>query len=228
MMKLPNVKTGIISDLHIPAQVKYALEFAQDTFSDHKVQQVIAIGDIFDHHYMSRHTNETSALNPLQELAKAKREIQRWVTAFPNLIITKGNHDMIPQRQGKTLGIPAPFISDLNTIYDLPKTWQWVDELVLFDDVLVNHGLGSNGMYGVKNTAIKLGCSYIQGHSHAHAAVFSIPRKFKNNAAMNVGCLMDAETYNAKYAKGKYLVPTSLGLGICNAVDDMTFVPYRG
>ena len=226
-MILNNEPTGVISDLHIPGHKKYALEFCQDTFNDLKIKQVVCIGDVFDHHFMSRHPSELDAFNPVQELRLAKTEISHWVKAFPEMYIMKGNHDRIPERQAQTLGIPSVFLKDLNAVYDLPDTWVWDWNATIFEYVLIDHGLGSTGMYGAKNTAQKLGCSYVQGHTHAHAAVFDLPRPMGDRAAMNVGCLMDQEKYNARYGRLIYKTPVSLGIGVINAVDSMIFIKMQ-
>lgn len=227
MIKLNNVTTGIISDLQIPGNIDTALEFVLDVGSDYKVKQWVQIGDLIDHHYISRHPNETDARNPIDEVVATRKELAKWVKAFPNMFICRGNHDMIPNWRASSLGIPELFMRSINDVYDLPNSWRWEDKYYIFDRTLIDHGMGSNGMYGAKNTANKLGCSYIQGHTHAHGAVFDIPRPFGNCAALNVGCLMDEEKYNARYAKYFFKLPVSLGMGIAQADDEMYFVKYK-
>jgi len=227
MITLKNVTTGIISDTQFPGHLDDALDFVLETGEKWGVQQWVHIGDMFDHHYMSRFNNELDAFNPIDEWKAASWEVQKWVKAIPDLTILKGNHDSIPKRQAETLGIPTVFLSNLNTVYNLPDTWVWDESAVIFGDCLIDHGLGSNGMYGCKNTANKLGCSYIQGHTHAHGGMFYLPRPFGNRAALNVGCLVDENKYLARYGK-KFRVPVSLGMGIVKAVDEMYFVRYGG
>lgn len=226
-MELKNAVTGIISDTQFPGHMDNALEFVLDTGSDYKVEQWMHIGDMIDHHYISRHPIETDAWNPRQEVKEVKKELKKWSKHIPNLFICRGNHDMIPNWRANSLGMPDLFLKSLNQIYDLPDTWVWNDSYKLFNRTLVDHGMGSNGMYGAKNTANKLGCSYIQGHTHSSGAVFDLPRPFGDCAAMNVGCLMDANKYNARYAKYYFKVPVSLGMGIATADDEMHFVKMR-
>lgn len=226
MIKLENVVTGVISDLHAPGNLDTALEFCVKTFKEHKVKQVVSIGDLVDHHYISRHPIEVDAFNPIDEFFEAKRELQRWAKAFPKMYICRGNHDLIPQRRLAELGIPADvFLKAMNEIYDLPESWIWDEQFTVFNDVLIEHGMGSNGMYGARNTAIKLGCSYVQGHTHSYGGVFDIPRAFKNNAAMNVGCLLDPNKYFARYGKNVFIVPPSIGCGVIHSVNHMEFIP---
>jgi len=226
MIKLNNVTTGIISDTHFPGQLDGALDFVLDTGRDWNVKQWVHIGDMFDHHYISRHPTETVAMNPVDEVEASRKEVARWVNAIPNLVILENSHDRIPVRQGETLGMPELFLRSLADVYNLPATWHWTQRVWLFNRTLIEHGLGSNGMYGAKNTSKALGCSWIQGHTHAHGAVFDLPRPTGDCAAMNVGCLMDQNKYFAKYGVN-YKLPVSLGMGIACADDEMYFIKYK-
>jgi predicted phosphodiesterase len=227
MLELKNEVTGIISDTQFPGHMDTALEFVLDTGSDWGVTQWIHIGDMIDHHYISRHPIEFDAWNPVQEILEVKIEVAKWVKAIKNLFICRGNHDLIPQFRAASLGMPDLFLKTLNEVYDLPDTWIWDDRFKLFDRTIVFHGMGSNGMYGIKNTANKWGCGAIQGHTHSNAAVFDLPRPLGNCMAMNVGCLADEDKYNARYAKHYFTQPVSLGMGIACADDEMHFIKMR-
>lgn len=227
VIEIQDKVTGVISDPHMPGHHERGLEFCQDTFSDYKVQQIICSGDLIDHHYISRHLSEPGALNPNDEWKAVMFELKKWIKAFPNMVIAEGNHDMIPYRQAKTLGIPAKFLKSLHDMYNLPDTWRFAERMHIKQRLIIEHGLGSNGMYGAKNTAKTLGVSYVQGHTHAHAAVFDIPRPFNNIQAMNVGCLIDTSKYNATYAKLYFKTPVSIGCGIIHGVDELQYIPMK-
>lgn len=218
---------GVIPDLHIPGQIEHSLEFIRDTFSDNRVTEVISIGDLVDHHYISFHSTELDADNPIEEWKKAKLELARWVKAFPSLKLCAGNHDERTVRAGQVVGLPENiFLKQINDVYDLPKEWIWKARWD-FGEVIYEHGLGSNGMYGAKNTALKLGSAYVQGHTHAHAAVFDIAQARHRFSAMNVGALIDKDKYQARYAKKFFKTEMSLGCGIVFASDEMRFIPMR-
>jgi len=227
MLELQDVTTGVISDTHIPGHLDGALGFLQRTFKEHGVQQIIHIGDLMDHHYISRHPIELDALSPAEEWERSLEELKKWVTAFPRMHLCIGNHDQIPTKRLKEVNMPADvYLRPFNELYGLPDTWVWDRSFKLFGSVLVEHGLGSGGMYGAKNTANKLGVSYVQGHTHSHAGVFDIPRPFKNAAAMNVGCLVDELKYFSRYGEDRFKVPVSTGCGIIYNENHMEFVPY--
>jgi len=184
-------------------------------------------GDVIDHHYISFHASEMDALNPIQEWEAAMKELQLWVKAFPMMKLCYGNHDVRPKRAAEMVGLPdGVFLKPLNAIYNLPDTWRWKPRWDI-DKVIYEHGVGSNGMYGAKNTAIKLGSAYVQGHTHAHAAVFDLPKVRQRFSAMNVGALIDKDKYNARYAKNVYKIEMSLGCGVVFAADEMKFIPKR-
>lgn len=220
--------TGVIPDLHIPGHCSDSLEFIQDTFSDNKVEEVVCIGDILDHHYISFHNTELDAYNPIQEWEQAMIELKRWAKAFPSMKMCYGNHDIRPFRAAQEMGLPKDvFLKPLNEVYALPSDWRWKTRWDI-EGVIYEHGIGSNGMYGAKNTAIKLGSAYVQGHTHAHAAVFDLPQIRHRFSAMNVGCLIDKDKYSARYAKNIYKLEMSLGCGIVFAKDEMKFIPKVG
>ena len=218
---------GVIPDLHIPAHKPGALEFIRRTFDKYKVDEVMFIGDLVDHHYIGFHPNETDALNPVQEWESANQELKEWIQAFPKAMLCYGNHDERPGRAAKIMGLPEEvFLKGFNEVYNLPDTWVWK---VRWDHkgVIYEHGLGSNGMYGAKNTALKLGSAYVQGHTHAHASVLDIVQARNRFSAMNVGCLIDKEKYNFRYARKFFKVEISLGCGVVFAPDEMKFIPFR-
>jgi hypothetical protein len=142
MIELKNVTTGIISDTHFPGHVDGALDFVLETGEKWGVKQWVHIGDMIDHHYISRHPTEPEAWNPVQEVQAVKQELKKWIAAIPDLFICINSHDMIPERQAKTLGMPELFLRSLNDVYGLPDTWVWADRLKLFNRTLIEHGLG--------------------------------------------------------------------------------------
>jgi hypothetical protein len=218
---------GVIPDLQFPGHIDKSLEFVLDTFSDHKVTKYHCVGDLIDYHYIGRWQNEPDALNSEQEWFQVMKELESWVKAFPKMTLNIGNHDERPELAAASMGMsPKIFIRPLNEIYNLPDTWRWSWRWDI-NGVIYEHGVGSTGMYAPKNTAIKLGASYVQGHTHSYAGVFDVPQARRRLAAMNVGCLMDEDKYNARYGKKVFKVPMSLGCGIVYDEVEMKFVPMR-
>ena len=217
--------SGVFSCLHQPAcQPKY-FSFVKKTFDYFGVTDIYCLGDLIDHHFISRHVSEPDALNPIDEMDLAIKELKKWSTEFPQVKWCKGNHDMIPVRQAKTLGIPSRFIKSLNEIYELPESWELADHFEV-DGVWYEHGIGSNGMYGAKNTAMRYRMSYVQGHTHAHADAHHLFGPKDHIFALNVGCGMDEKSYAARYGK-KFKDRVCLGCGIVIDGKIPFFVPME-
>ena len=181
------------------------------------------IGDVIDNHALSRHISEPDADNSLVELNKAIDSLKKWVRKFPDIKICSGNHDRIIPRQIKTLGIPDIYLKSINEILELPDTWNFKNHHII-SNVWYEHGIGSSGMYGAKNTCLKYGMSYVQGHTHANGGTFYMSSPVRDMFAMNVGCGCDTDHLQMRYGKIFKAKPT-LGCGIVINGQYGIFVP---
>lgn len=217
---------GVIADTHLPFEHSEYLEFVQKTFDRFNVTEVIHIGDLVDNHAASRWQMELKAANVEDELELTRQALKPWIAAFPNMKLCLGNHDRIPIRQAKSVGMPQSFIKTFEELYELPSTILCAMSHTI-DGVHYDHGLGSGGIYGARSTAIKLGCSYVQGHTHLHSGVF-----YNSNAVgetifgMNVGCGIDKNAYAFNYAKGMRGEFT-LGCGVIVEGKEAYFIPMN-
>jgi predicted phosphodiesterase len=214
---------GFFTDTHMPSVHPRFFEFVKDTFRAHGVNKVVCGGDLVDHHFISRHVSEPDALNPIDELELAKKELKKWVAEFPKVKVCRGNHDAIPTRQAKELGIPKHFLKGLNELYDLPDTWEWADQWEI-DGVMYEHGLGAGGMYGFKQLALAYGQSVVTGHTHSNGGVLYVASPNRILFGANGGCGMDVEGYAGRYGKNYKYKPT-LGCVIVKNGKEATFVP---
>lgn len=124
----PKGNTLVISDMHLPYQHKDALDFLWELSEVYAVKRVLNVGDLYDHHRGSYHESETDALGEEQEYVKAQEGALVLAEMFPDMVITQGNHDAIPQRKLKSIGLPSSMLSDYNKLYDTPSTWRWEHE----------------------------------------------------------------------------------------------------
>jgi hypothetical protein len=120
--------TLVIPDLHLPYQHPDAFSFLESLNTYYNFQRVLCVGDIFDHHRPSYHESEADALNAEDEYERATEDAQSLQEMFPAMHITLGNHDDLPVRQAKTVGIPLQMLSDVNKVYGLSKGWIWLDQ----------------------------------------------------------------------------------------------------
>lgn len=214
---------GFFTDTHEPACHPRFFEFVRDTFRQHGVTEVVCGGDLIDHHFISRHTSEPDALNPIDELELAIKNLEKWGKEFPVVKVCTGNHDAIPTRQAKELGIPERYLRSLNDIYGLPEGWTWAPQHEI-DGVIYEHGLGAGGMYGFKNLALAYRQSVCVGHTHSYGGVLYIASNKDIIFGLNGGCGIDVESYNARYGSTYKFKPT-LGCGIIKNGKEAMFIP---
>lgn len=216
---------GFFTDLHEPASHPRFFEFVRDTFRAHGVTEVVCGGDLIDHHFISRHTNEQDALNPVDELRLAIDNLKKWTAEFPNVKVCMGNHDAIPTRQAKELGIPKDFLRSLNEIYELPEGWKWAPQWEI-DGVIYEHGLGAGGMYGFKNLALAYRQSVVVGHTHSNGGVLYMAGPKDIIFGANGGCGVDVESYAMRYGAAYKHKPT-LGCCIIKNGTEASFIPMN-
>jgi len=216
----------VISDLHIPFEHPKALAHCKKLYKEYNCDTVVCIGDVVDQHAASRFASELEAMNVKDELEATKKALKPWIEAFPVLKLCLGNHDKIGPRQAKTVGIPEEYLKTFNQLYDLPDTWECAKTHEI-DGCVYDHGVGSAGIYGAKNTAMKMGVSFIQGHTHQHGGVNYMARyDGKTIFGLNVGCLVSSGTYGTAYA-ADYRGKVTLGAGVVIEGEYGIFVPLN-
>lgn len=214
---------GVFSDPHIPFDHPNYLQFVKDTFAKYKVGQVICLGDLVDHHAMSRFQTEPCAVGAYDELDMSVKKIKKYVKAFPKVKLCKGNHDDIPKRQAASVGIGERYLKTFSEVLELPKTWEIAEEFII-DNVLYKHGLNCLGKDGALNTAIQERISTVIGHSHSFGGCKYSANKRDIIFGLNTGCGIDIAAYAFIYGKHAKFRPT-LGCGIVFNDSNAIFVP---
>jgi len=219
----------IIPDLHAPYHHKDCIEFFLHVQKKRGCRKrVVSVGDMVDFHSMSRHITETDADSPEEEYVKAMKFTAEFCEAFPEGDMVLGNHDMIPQRQMKDIGLATSILKSNNDLYGMSSGWKIHPLYHVIDpdgwNVLVEHGIGSAGKYGCANTAKEKRCSYIQGHTHSAAAVIYSQNHDSSIFGMNVGCCVDSSSLAMRY--GKYGTRKGvMGCGVVYSGEHAEFYP---
>lgn len=211
----------VIPDLHLPFEKDRALSFCKAIYKRFNCNKVICTGDMLDIHQISRHVSEPDSIGAMEELALAKKKIRQWAKAFPKMIITIGNHDAIPKRQAKEVGLPSAYLRDLKDVYGMPRGWQ-LKRNHIEDNVYYVHNAGS-GKYAAINKAKDLSMSVVCGHTHRHGGVIYFTNPFKIFFGMNVGCLIDKDAYAMRYNNNE----PSLGCGVVIDGHEAFFIPMK-
>lgn len=214
---------GVFSDPHIPFDHPNYLQFVKDTFAKYKVGQVVCLGDLVDHHAMSRFQTEPCAIGAYDELDMSIKKVKKYVKAFPKVKLCKGNHDDIPKRQAASVGIGERYLKTFSEVLELPKTWEIAEEFII-DNVLYKHGLNCLGKDGALNTAIQERISTVIGHSHSFGGCKYSANKRDIIFGLNAGCGIDIAAYAFAYGKHAKFRPT-LGCGIVFNDSNAIFVP---
>ena len=217
--------TLVFSDLHLPYHHEGYLEFLKETHERFNCkEEVICVGDLVDHHAISRFNTEPDAMGDIDEFRIAHKEIQRLVKAFPKAVITLGNHDNISHRQAASLGISQRYMKSFSQLWDLPNTWKVVDDIII-DNVLYSHGMNAGGKDGALNKAVAEQISNVQGHIHSFGGCKYIASKRNLIFGLNTGCLCSPNSLAFAYGKHARYRPT-LGAGIVFNDKFAMFVPW--
>lgn len=217
------------SDDHAPFHHEARLEFYASVKRANKGASFVHAGDLIDFHAMSRHPTEIDAPNAEEEYTEALKFTKDLAKIFPKGNLVLGNHDLIPQRQMKSLGLTDRLLKNLNDIYGLPKGWNIHLRYYVLPEsgVLVEHGIKSGGMYGCFRTAQKKRCSFVQGHTHAHAMVKYGTNHSDTIFGMNVGCGCSDGALAMRYSE--YSTDKGvLACGLVCASDEAYVIPMEG
>lgn len=194
-------RVGVIGDTHEPYCLDGYLEFCQKTFKAWKVDTVVHIGDLVDHHALSFHDSEPTLKGANGELMDAREKLKPWYKAFPKLILINGNHDMIPARQLTKIGMDAEvWMKPLKEVYNFPKGWVMEDQTMI-DGVLYHHGHTSCGANGFRNDAKARMVSTVSGHAHGNAGVSASASDHRLVFGVATGCGIDNKSMAMAYGK---------------------------
>lgn len=187
----------VIGDLHEPFCLDGYLEFCKVQYLKYGCNRVIYIGDIIDNHYASFHTTDPDGLGGKTELSYCKEKIKKWYSAFPNAIVTLGNHDRIIIRKAFDSGVPKEWIKDIAEVLEVPN-WSFVSDVTL-NGVRYTHGdkTGKPSM-SFKRDMI----STVSGHYHTDFYLNYSRGIDKEIFGMAVGCGVDSSSYAMAYMQG--------------------------
>lgn len=217
------MRVGIIGDTHEPFCLEGYREFCVDTFEQWGCDTFIHIGDLVDHHALSFHDSEPMLKDANGELLDARVALQPWYEAFPELKVCEGNHDLIPARQLKKIGMDAErWMRPLKEVYEMPDGWELVDQVTI-DGVLYHHGYTANGVNGFRNDAIKRMCRTVTGHAHGNGGVSCTASDHRLVWGMAVGCGVDVKSLAMVYGK-HFLQKPIIGCGV--VIDGRPYFEY--
>ena len=194
-------RVGIIGDTHLPYELDGYIDFCQETFDRHGVDTVIHIGDMFDNHSLSFHDSEPMLHNVMGEYESAFERAQDWYEAFPEATLIMGNHDRIPARQLRKLGMePSIYMRPIEELFGMPPGWSVADSVVI-DNVLYHHGETAGGINGFRKDAEQRMRCTVSGHNHSNAGISATATDDQLVWGMSVGCGVNQKHMAFAYGK---------------------------
>lgn len=212
-----------VGDMHHPFCHPDALAFLKAVEKKYKPTVVVCLGDEVDQHALGRYPKDPDGLSAGEELQVALDKLIPFYVAFPKVMVCESNHTTRAYKRGFEAGLPKAFLKDIEIVLNAPEGWQWASEW-LVDDVLYIHGDPFFGKNACEKHATENWGSVVIGHTHSYAHVKTFHKRRGNFFAMDVGCLIDEESYAFAYARKMNHKPT-LGCGIITYGIHAEFIP---
>ncbi len=197
-MAVSNDAILVISDMHMPYHHPDAIKFLAAIKAQYGITRVVNIGDEVDKHALSFHDSDPDLPGAKEELRRARKYVKELAKLFPVMDLVESNHGSMHYRKAKALGIPIEYMADYNTILQAPKTWRWVDELILNSggvEIMFRHQFKKNPLICAQQMAMCV----VQGHFHESFDVQYASSPTKLLWAMTVGCLIDKKSLAFRY-----------------------------
>jgi len=202
----------VIPDLHLPVCHRNALKFCCDMYNKHECDTVVFIGDIIDHHAISRHDKNPMCPSAKDEYIAVSEQMRQWYDTFPEATITLGNHDNRPAEiAAEKAGVPDLYFKEFNDVWETPG-WKWQFSVEI-DGVYYFHGVGSSGKTPALNKSNTMHMPVVMGHVHSVAGVHWGAGPKARWFGMDVGCLIDIDAWQFAYGRHMPKKPI-LGCGV--------------
>lgn len=213
-----------VPDLHHPVTHPGALDFVDSIAQDFQPDLMIFVGDMVDHHAVSRWGKHPNSPGPLDEYELALEGVQKWYEKYPEAVVCIGNHDERPMKMAESMGVPGAYLRKYADVWQTPR-WEWVEDYTILPDdeqrrCYVTHGTGRAGIHPAYNLAKEMACSCVMGHVHSVGGIKWLANPYKRWFGLDTGALTDDKLYAFAYAK-PCRKKTILGLGLYDT-DDST------
>lgn len=200
-----------IGDLHEPFTHPKYLLFCSDVAKKYKCDdKPFFMGDVVDLHAMSFFDHDPSGKSPGDEIAAARKSLQKWHKRWPKAKVCIGNHDARMYRKAYKAGIPKLLMKSYAEAFQTPG-WLY-EERFEYNGCVLMHG-SKSGINAARSTAIENRKSTAIGHTHAHGGVTHLASHWDIIFALNAGCGIDCKAYAQEYGKDFTSRPT-LGCGV--------------
>lgn len=190
----------VIPDLQIPFQHQSALTFLKRVRDEYKPDVVVCVGDETDQAALSRYPKDPDGQSPGDELKRARRALREYYREFPEVFVCNSNHMQRLYKRAYEAGIPKEYLADIHAYLGAPDSWQWADNWQ-FDGIKFEHGDRAGGKSPGPILVDANHRSTVFGHHHSTAGLGYVVKDKKHLFWMNVGCLIDENSYAMSYTK---------------------------
>lgn len=206
-LKLGKEVVMVISDLQIPFHHQDAFKFLEAVKIKYKPTKIVCIGDSLDCNALSKYVKDPDGRSAGDELNLSKSYLTEFWRIFPTGVEVQSNHNIRAWKRAFEAGIPKSFLKPYSEVVGAPKSWKFTQQVVI-DGVVYEHGDAFQGQYAAKTAALTNMKSTVIGHHHANGSIHWISNKDQMIFGMNVGCLIDMDSYAFEYAKAYKFKPT--------------------
>lgn len=154
----------VIGDTHMPYHNANYLEFCMMLQKKWDCGKIIHIGDVLDFQSTTFHTPSPDGLSPYYELELAKLEVARWAKAFPEMVVTLGNHDRRISRKLFDSQISSQWQISMKDVLNV--NWDFRTDYE-YNNIYFCHGEGASA----RITALQKQMSSVQGHRHSESYI---------------------------------------------------------
>lgn len=197
---MTNPNTLVIGDTHLPFTHRDYLAFCRHVQAHYKCKRVTHVGDIVDNHAISFHDQDPDGHAGGAELKIARKELVRWIKAFPRVDCAIGNHDALAARKAYSNGLPAAYLKSFGEVLGTPAGWRY-NFSWKYGNWRLSHGTGSSGHDAAFKVSVSARISTAQGHIHTAAGVKYHASDKDILWGMQVGCGLDRKAYAFNYGR---------------------------
>jgi hypothetical protein len=205
-----------------------AVKFLKRIEKKYSCTKVVCVGDLVDWSSISYHEKDPSMPSASEEFAQAWKQVRQIHKAFPKVEFLIGNHDSLPARKAKLIGLPEEAIYDFKDLWQL-KGWKVHPRYakIYVDGVQYRHGdSGKGGLMAAHKNAQAEFCSVVQGHLHSQAGVVYHANEQSIVFGMQTGCLVVHDHPAMAYGK-VYSNKPILGCGVVLGGTTAIFEPLK-
>lgn len=197
----------VIPDIQIPFQHKNALKFLKEVRGQYNCGRVVCVGDEWDNCALSKYPKDPDGLSTGDEHKRAVRASRGFYEAFPEVLVCESNHRERLYKRAYEAGIAKAFLRDTHSYMGAPEGWQWAREWRI-GGIVFEHGHRANSGPSAGEKLIDANhASTVYGHFHNCPGVTYRQVGTKHYFAMNVGCLIDRDSYAMSYTRDHRKLP---------------------